>query len=174
MAKTQFKLGAEIDFLTNDELGNRLDHLQNFFQDLVRGQEGETDVRSAAPFMTDSTGGTSTLAAGGGVVYRVPVGWDGLLTRLSVDYEGSNAASPALCDLRVVADQNTPAALRAVFTSVPAVYEEGKSSAPLFRGGQAIVVCLKGGPDSTAIYCTAQVILTPRKALTVDVNLRPE
>ena len=170
MAKFALKAGAEVDFLTDNELAARVDDLKDFFQELARGQEGETVVHSANSFVTDRSGNTATLPDGGGVVYRVPVGFDAFLTRLSVDFEGSNAASPTACDLRVVADQNTPAALRAIFNLVPAVFDASRSHAPLFRGGQRVVVCLTGGPHSASIYCTAQVVLTRRKAIDVDAN----
>ena len=167
--KVQLKAGAELDMLSAGEFSQGTKELANRFREIMRETEGETISRSAGPFSTDATGGTSTLANGGGHVYRVPTGYDAYLTRLSVDFEGSSAASPTSCDLRIVADQDTPAALRAIFNSVPAVYEASKSHAPLFRGGQEVVVCLIGGPASTSIYCTAQVLLTPRKAIHPDI-----
>ena len=168
MAKFQLKAGAEVDFLTDEELGQRLDDLQAFFRDLTRGQEGETITRTGGPFKTDGSGDTAYLPRGGGGIYEVPVGFAAFLTRLSVDYEGSSAASPQTCDLRVVADQNTPSALRTIADVVPNVFDASKSHAPLFRGGQVVVVCLTGGPVSTSIYCTVQVVLTPTKALGTD------
>jgi len=168
MAKFTLKAGGEVDFLTDEELGARLDGLRDYFAELVAGQEGETITRSADPFKTDGSGNTAYLADGGGRVYRVPVGFDAFMVRLSVDFEGSNAASPVSCDLRVVADQNTPAGLRSIANLVPNVFGESRSHAPLFRGGQAVVVCITGGPTSTSIYCTAQVLLTRRKALSSD------
>jgi hypothetical protein len=141
----------------------QVDHLGLLFREIMRGAEGETIRRSSAPFLTDASGNTAYLPRGGGGVYKVPVGFDAFLTRISIDYQGSNATTPAPCDLRIVADQNSPASLVAIFTQVPAVYSVGKSDAPLFRGGQEVVVCLTGGPVTTQIYCTVQVVLTPRK-----------
>jgi hypothetical protein len=166
--ESEFRIGAKIEFLTKDELAAEVKHAMDFFDKQARSQEGETVTRSAGSFLTDSTGGTTSLQGGGGVVYRVPVGFNAFLLRLSVDFEGSNAASPTSCDVRIVADQNTPAALRALNNSVPSIFSAGRSHAPLFRGGQAIVVCLAGGPHSTSIYCTAQVLLTKRLPLTID------
>lgn len=166
--KAKFQAGAEIDFVSPEEQAAQLVKLQHFFRDMMRGQEGETISRSAAPFLTDGSGNTSGLPDGGGGVYRVPVGYDAFLTRLSVDYEGSSAKSPTSCDVRIVADQNTPAALRAVNNTIPTVYEASKSHAPLFRGGQIVVVSITGGPATTEIYCTVQVILTQRRAIHAD------
>ena len=169
MAHVTMKAGATFDVLTPEEHRQRLERVMSDFQDWQRQSEGETITRSAGPFLTDATGGTSTLARGGGAVYRVPTGYDGILTRLSVDYEGSNASSTVSCDLRVVADFNSPAALRAIYNAVPAVYEASKSHAALFRGGQEIVVSLTGGPHSTAMYVTVQVLLVKRTHLSADV-----
>ncbi len=158
------KAGAEIGFLTPDDLDEQNAKMQDFFKELTRGQEGETISRSAGSFLTDSSGNTAYLPnGGGGVAYRVPVGFDAFLTRISIDYEGSNATTPQSCDVRVVADQNTPAALRLLNNQVPSIWDGSKSHAPLFRGGQAVIVCLTGGPVSTAIYCTVQVVLVPRR-----------
>ncbi len=171
MAKSLFKVGAEIDFLTSDELSDRLDRAEQYFRDILQAQEGETIVRSAGSFKTDATGGTSTLGYGGADVYRVPEGFDAFLLRLSVDYEGSNAASPVSCDIRICADQNTPAALRAIYNVVPAVFDASRSHAPLFRGGQRVVVSITGGPATTTFYPTVQVLLTRRKALSSDPRI---
>ncbi len=161
--------GAMLDFITPEEQAAQLVELKDFFRRLTREQEGETIVRSAAPFNTDGSGNTASLPRGGSSVYRVPIGFDAYLSRLTVDYEGSSAASPQSCDVRIVADQDTPAALRAINNTVPTVYEASKSHAPLFRGGQEVVVALIAGPVSTAIYVTVQVILTPRKHLSADI-----
>ena len=169
MAEAEFRVGAKINFLSPEEHAAHLSRFYKQFEALMRGQEGETIVRSVTPFKTDATGGTSTLPYGGGEAYRVPNGYDAFLTRLSVDYEGSNAASLVSCDLRVVADQNTPASLRSIANVVPNVFENGRSHAPMFRGGQVIVICMAGGPASTSIYCTAQVLLTPRRHISADV-----
>jgi hypothetical protein len=168
MAEVELRAGAHIDFLTKEEMADETSRLIDFFTEFTRGQEGETVMRSAGPFLTDSTGGTSTLGPGGGVVYVVPTGFDAYLLRCSVDFGASNANSPTACDIRIVADQNTPAGLRALNNSVPTVYRCGRSDAILFRSGQRIVVCLTGGPASTSIYCTVQVLLTRRKALRID------
>lgn len=162
-------VGAEFDFLTSAELKDELAKVHDKFAQELREQSGETIVKAASSFTTDSTGGTSAFASGGQQIYRVPVGYNAYLTRLSVDYEGSNASSTVSCDLRVVADFNSPAALRAIYNAVPAVYEASKSHAALFRGGQEIVVSLTGGPHSTAMYVTVQVLLVKRTHLSADV-----
>lgn len=168
MGQFVLKAGANIELLTKDELAAELSKVSNAFEALTREQEGETISRAVGSFMTDSTGGTSTLAGGGGEAYRVPLGFDAYLLRLTVDFEGSNLASPTSCDIRIVADQNTPAGFRAGYNVVPAVFHSGRAHAPLFRGGQYVRVCITGGPASTAMYPTVQVLLTKRKALRTD------
>lgn len=169
MAKVSLKAGATLDMLTPEEHAEHLVRLQHYFRDLMRDTEGETISRSADPFTTDATGGTLGLPRGGGGAYKVPIGYDAYLTRCVVDFEGSNAASPVSCDVRILADQNTPAATRAINNTLPSVYEASKSHAPMFRGGQEVVVSIQGGPATTKMYCTVQVILTPRKAISADI-----
>ena len=169
MAKYALRAGAEIDLLTADELDTTLKkHLANFQAD-EREQVGETLVKSGTTFVTDASGNTSSLARGGGSCYSVPVGYDAFLTRFMVDYEGSNASATVSCDIRVVADQNTPSALRAIYNAVPSVYEASKSHAPLFRGGQHVVICITGGPHTTTMYATVQVLLVKRRPLHYDI-----
>jgi hypothetical protein len=43
------------------------------------------------------------------------------------------------------------------------VYTASRSHAPLFRAGQRIVIGIQGGPASTLIYPTVQVLLVPNK-----------
>jgi hypothetical protein len=163
MGTVVLKAGAEIGYLTPDDLAKSNSEMKDFFKELTRGQEGETISHSAAPFLTDGSGNTAYLAYGGGRVYRVPVGFDAFLTRISIDYEGSNTTSPQSCDVRVVADAVTPAALRLINNQLPAIWDGSKSHAPLFRGGQLAIVALQGGPASTNISCTLQVVLVPRR-----------
>jgi hypothetical protein len=160
VAKSVLRAGAEIDFLSGDDLERQMAGMRDFFEALVRGEEGETISRAAGSFQTDASGGTSSLGYGGADVYRVPTGFNAYLTRLSVDYEGSNAASPQSCDVRICADQVTPSALRAINNSVPTVFSAGRSHAPLFRAGQRVILAMSGGPHSTYISVTVQVILT--------------
>lgn len=164
MAKFFLKAGAEVDFLSGEEFDERIGAMQDFFLDLVRGQEGETISRSAGAFLTDATGGTSALGYGGADVYRVPTGFNAFLLRLSLDYSGSNASIPVSCDVRICADQNTPGALRALNNQLPSVFHASRSYAPLFRSGQRVVVSITGGPVSTHISPTVQVLLVKTPA----------
>ena len=168
MAKYVLKAGAEIDFLTSKELDAAVGHHLGQFGKNLREEAGETITRSGDSFVTNSAGSTSSLPRGGASVYSVPAGFDAIVTRLSVDYEGSNAASLVSCDLRIVADQNTPSALRSIAAAVPNVFAEGKSHAPIFRGGQHVVVCITGGPASTTFYATVQVLLIKRRHIYGD------
>lgn len=159
MAKAQFKVGADIDFLTEEELGRRLDKMADTFQSLMLSQEGETFTR-AQTFLTDSTGGTASFDQGAAQIYRVPTGYNAYLLRAAIDYEGSNVTSPTSCDVRIVADANTPSSLRALNNSVPAVFSASRNHAPIFRGGQRIGIAMTGGPHSTQIYVAIQILLT--------------
>lgn len=161
--------GAEFDILSADEHKAQIERVKNDFIDWMRQTEGETITRSGSTFVTDATGGTAGLAKGGGGVFKVPVGYDAFVTRLSVDYEGSNAASPVTCDVRIVADQNTPSATRSINNELPSVFSESKGHAPMFRGGQDVVVCIAGGPATTTMYCSVQVLLTKRRHISSDI-----
>ena len=163
MPRVKMAMGAEFDFLNKDELDKANHESFKKYANLLREEAGQTVTRSGDTFVTNSAGSTSGLPRGGGVVYLVPVGYDAILTRCSVDYEGSNASATVSCDVRIVADQNTPAGLRSIASAVPNVFAEGKSHAPIFRGGQAVVVCITGGPASTTFYPTVQVLLIKRR-----------
>jgi hypothetical protein len=168
MAKVKLTAGAEVDLLSPKEHEAHLGHLEKAMREMA----GTVDTQSAVPFSTDATGGTATLSAGGGVVYHVPAGYHAYMTRLSVDYEGSTAKTPVSCDLRVCADQVTPAALRSIAAMVPNVFSESRSHAPLFRPGQQIVVALQSGPATTMLYCTVQVLLvSTMRALHFDIEM---
>jgi hypothetical protein len=170
MAKVLLKAGAEVDFLSADEYAKQSKETREFFEKMQRGAIGETITRSAGGFTLDAAGTSKSGPYNGAFgVYRVPTGFDAFLTRASFDYEGSSAASPVTCDVRICADQNTPASLRAVNNTLPTVYEASKSHAPLFRGGQLVVIAFTGGPATTEIYVTVQVILTPRKHISADL-----
>ena len=138
------------------------------YKDWERQVEGETLIRAGNSFVTNSAGTTAGPENGGYGVFRVPAGFDAFLTRLTIDYEGSSAASPSTCDLRICADVNTPAALRSIANQVPNVFAESKSHAPMFRGGQLVVVSITGGPASTTFYPTVQVLMTQRKHTMAD------
>lgn len=174
MAKVHLRAGAEVDFLNEEEFSRRMDRYEAFFENVTRQQEGETVLEAAPSFSTDSSGNTSSLPNGGGTVYQVPTGYDAFLTRLSVDYAGSNASSPKSCDVRAVADSNDPSALRLIYNIVPMIWEGSKSHAPIFRGGQRIVVAIAGGPTSTQMFSTVQVVLIKRKAVRDDAPANAE
>lgn len=169
MATVKLAAGAEFDIMSSEEHKKHLQRVKEDFLDHMRQVEGETLIRAGKPFTTNSSGTTAGPENGGYGIYRVPVGYDAFLTRLSVDYEGSNAGSPTTCDLRISADNTTPSALRSLASVVPNVFAESKSHAPMFRGGQLVVVSIIGGPASTQFYCTVQVLLTQRRHLRADV-----
>jgi|ERR1700722_2398200 len=161
MAHVKLGAGAEFDILSSQEHKAHTESLRHELQRFLREREGTTEVRSGAPFLTDASGNTSSLSDGGGGVYRVPTDSDAYLLRLSLDYETSNPNAPVSCGVRICADAVTPAALRALTNELPNVYSASKSHAPLFRAGQRIVVGIQGGPASTSIYPTVQVLLVP-------------
>lgn len=168
--KVYLKAGAQVDFLSPEEFEDRFKAGLDAYRNLVRQEEGETMVRQGPTFVTDATGGTSTLGGGGGVIWQIPVGFDFFVTRLTVDYEGSTDKTPTSCDVRLCADQNTPASLRVLGAQVPFVYEGSKSHAPMFRGGQSLLVALTSGPATTTIYCGVQGVLTQRRYVPFDIE----
>ena len=172
MAKYALRAGAEIDLLTADELDTKLAKRMGEFATNLRDQEGATVIRTAAPFTLNGSGNTvgSNFPDNCADIYRVPVGYDAFLTRLSVDYEGSSAASTVSCDVRVVADANTPAALRTLYDAIPSVYEASKSHAAVFRGGQRVGVSITGATANLQVYVTVQVLLVKRSALQYDIE----
>jgi hypothetical protein len=166
VATVQLKAGATLDFLTPEEHKKQIERVKEDFLDHMRQVEGETIVRAGGSFATNAAGATAGQEGNGAVgVYRVPAGYDAFLTRLTLDYENSNQASggSVTCVVRVCADSDTPASLRTLINAVPNVFSASKSHAPLFRGGQIIVVSIYGGPVSTTFYPTVQVLLTKRK-----------
>ena len=128
VAKVRLQAGAEIDVLSNEEWSKKTDKMVETFAELLAGEDSETITKSGATVLLDSSGTTKTLPNGGQAVYDVPVGYDGFLTRMSVDYEGSNASSLITCDLRIVADSNTPSALRFLTNQIPNIFSAGRSA----------------------------------------------
>jgi len=166
VAKVKLLAGAEVDLLSPEEHKAAFQELEDYF----READGTTIIRAAASFLTNSSGNTTGAYGGGNEVYRVPDGFHAYLTRLSGDYEGSTFKTPQSCDFRYCADYLNPSALRDGYSQLPWVFTYSRSHAPLFLQGQIVVVGIQGGPASTAIYCTAQVILVPTsKVLGADV-----
>jgi hypothetical protein len=163
MALAKLSAGASLDILSGEEHKRHLSAFQRDIERTLSERDGTTEVRSGAPFLTDGSGNTSSLPDGGGQVYRVPTGFDAFLLRLSLDYETSNPGSPVTCGVRICADAVTPAALRGLTNALPNVYSASRSHAPLFRGGQRIIVGIQGGPATTLIYPTVQVLLVPNR-----------
>jgi hypothetical protein len=155
MAKVKLSAGAEVDLLSPKEHEAHLAKLEQFLSE----RDGTTLVHAGSTFSTDASGNTAALAEGGGAVYRVPDGFHAYLLRLSIDFEGSNPSSPTTCGVKVCADYVTPSALRAANNTVPSVFSASRSHAPMFRQGQRVIVALQGGPATTMIYCTVQVLL---------------
>lgn len=168
MAKCTLKAGAQLDILSADEMAAQVDRIVQVYRDMELARDGETVRHTGSSFKTDGTGGTSSGPYGGYGVYRVPAGYNALLTRLSVDYEGSDAASLVTCDVRICANQNTPSALRSIANALPNVFDASKSHAPLFVAGELVVVSITGGPASTTMYVSLQVNLTKRLAIGSD------
>ena len=163
MAHVRLGAGAEFDILSSAEHRDHMRDLAKELEEFLAERDGTTEVRAGNSFLTDASGNTSALPDGGGTAYRVPTDSDAYLLRLSLDYETSNPAAPVTCGVRICADAVTPAALRALTTDLPNVYSASRSHAPLFRAGQRILVGIQGGPATTAIYPTVQVLLVPNR-----------
>jgi len=159
MAHVKLGAGAEFDILSAPEHKADMERLANDLRGFFDERDGTTEVRSASPFVTDASGNTSSLPDGGGVAYHTPTGFHAYLLRLSLDYETSNPDAPVSCGIKICADAVTPAALRALTNALPNVYSASRSHAPMFRSGQRIIVGVQGGPATTSIYPTAQVLL---------------
>lgn len=166
MAGFELKAGAHLTLLSSEEMHKEVDRLADLFDELLRGQEGETIVRSAAPFKTTSAG------KGTGKAFRVPAGYNALLTRLVLTWPGASAKTGGTkCTVIVAATTATAASsARAINTSLPSVYEASKSHAPLFRGGQQIAVGVTTGPATQTIFPTVQVILLKRRTVQADIE----
>lgn len=143
----------------------QLGEVMAYAQAMLRAQEGETLVILAPPFKT------TTAGKGSGTVWNVPTGFTAFLLRASVDYNGSSAKTGGhKCDVRICADSIAASNLRAVASVLPNVYEAGRSHAPLFRGGQGVVVQVQTtGPHTTTIFVTLQVLIVKRQTAHLDV-----
>jgi len=159
MAHVKLGAGAEFDILSSPEHKAHMESLRQELCNYLEEKDGTTEVRAASPFLTDASGNTSSLPEGGGVAYHTPTGFHAYLLRLSLDYETSNPDAPVSCGIKICADAVTPAALRALTNALPNVYSASRSHAPMFRSGQRIIVGVQGGPATTSIYPTAQVLL---------------
>jgi hypothetical protein len=104
---------------------------------------------------------------------RIPTGYDGLLVRCVIDYPGSNATALKSCDVRILADSNSPGGLRSITNQLPNVFTDGDSQASVFRAGQDIKIAIVGGPATTQIYVTLQVILLKHQKPARDDTLEP-
>lgn len=165
MAGFELKAGAHLTILSSEEMHKEVDRLGDLFSEILRQEEGETVVRSAPPFKTTSSG------KGTGDVFRVPVGYDAFMTRLVVTWPTAVAKTGGTaCTLLVCADSVSAASTRAVNNTVPSVFDASRSHAPLFRGGQRIVVSLVTGPHTKTVFCSVQVVLVKRRTAAVDVE----
>jgi hypothetical protein len=166
VAKVQLKAGAQVDFLTSDEAKAAMDTMRQDLLDYFEDKGGDTQVIAPSSFTLDGSGDTAgaDFQDGGYPVYEVSQGFRCYLLRLQIDYEGSNAADLVTCDVRIVADANTPSSLRALNNTLPTAYDSSRSHAALFQGGQKILVSVTGGPESTELYVSGQVLLVPIKA----------
>lgn len=169
MAKTILRANAHVDILNADELRSVLAEAAREERAKKLEEDGEILIVSAPSFKTDASGNTAYLGDGAGLAFTCPAGFDVWLNRMSIDYEGSVSTSSQACDVRIVADAVTPAALRWIGTSIPNVADFSTSHAPLFRAGSRILVALQSGPVSKPIYCTSQVRLVARKPVRPDV-----
>jgi len=163
MAHVRLGAGAEFDILSSAEHKAHMDRLRAELLGYLDERDGTTEIRASGSFLTDSSGNTSSMTDGGASIYRVPTDSNAFLLRLSLDYETSNPDAPFACGVRVCADAVTPAALRALTSALPNVYSASRSHAPLFRAGSRIIVGIQGGPATTSIYATVQVLLVPNK-----------
>lgn len=168
MADFELRAGAHLTLLTSKEFASEMDRVTLAVADVLRQEAGETVIDQGLPFKTNSAGN------GSGAVFRVPAGYDCYATRVVVDWPTASAKTGGTaCTVRICADTVTAATTRAINNTIPSVYEASRSHAPLFRGGQLIVVGVSGGPHTQTLFCSVQVILAKRRPLVTD-TLEPE
>lgn len=155
MAHFKLAAGADLEMLTDDELGRRLDKLESGLQKYIAAREGKIQRSVALPFTLNASGD------GNGLVYSVPTGFHGFLHRITLDYPGSNASTPQSCDVRIMGDDfNTPTSFREIINQLPNVYSCGnRFECPYFGPGETIHVVIVGGPASVQVYSQVQVEL---------------
>lgn len=158
----ELRAGAHLTLISSKEFADEMEKVTLKVADLLRQESGETIVDQAPPFKTNSSGN------GSGLVYRIPVGYDGYLVRLVVDWPGASAKTGGTaCTVRVSSDP-TAASTRSVNNTVPSVLSTSRSHAALFRGGQSVFVTVTGGPPTQTLFCSVQVVLVRRKPLATD------
>lgn len=163
VAGVELKAGAYVDFISPNEMREELGRLAGLVQDMLRQEAGETVTFSAVPFLTSSAG------KGSGTVYRIPAGFEGYLTRLIVTWPTASAKTGGTkCTLLICADAISASTTRAINTLAPSAFTASRSHAPLFRGGQQIIVSLTTGPHTKTIFCSGQVVLVKLKTTHSD------
>lgn len=163
MAGVELKAGAYLDFVSPKEMHDELTRMTGVIQDLLRQEAGETIVFAATPFTTSATG------KGHGTAYRVPAGYECYLTRLAVTWPTATAKTGTKCTLLVCADTVSAGTTRLVNDTVPSVFDASRSHAPLFRGGQQIIVSLTTGPHAQTIFVNGQAVLVRLSTAGTDI-----
>lgn len=168
MAEVELRAGAHLEFVTPKELAAENDRLADRFAEIVREEAGDTIVRSAPPFKTNASG------TGSGVVYQVPSGFTAFVTRVIVTWPTASAKTGGTAaTVLVCADAVSASTTRSINNTIPSVFEASQSHAPVFRGGQSVVVSVTAGPHTKTIFCTVQAVLVKRRPIKSDV-LEPE
>jgi hypothetical protein len=158
MAKVRFQAGAEMDYLSTEEHAKHLNKMAEAVLGNLRDRDGEYEQISPAQITLDGSGN------GSGAVALIRPGFRAWLTRLVLDYPSSSfkTASVVAANVRVTADTtDTPAQLRIGIPQLPYVWEASKSHAPFWQAGQRISVFVYGGPTTTTLTVTGQIILIP-------------
>lgn len=157
--KAKLTAGAEIDFLTEDEMRRVL-------------KDMEADRREIEPTDVRATESGATNAAGGLVidVYKVPSGRRFRLTRVIVLADGYTPVAPyqnaaAYLNIRRGAGGQIVDFLPLTAASgggIPAKGEYGDAQAPQFVNVEEVTIELVGGPASTGLTVFVQGGLQPR------------
>lgn len=176
VARFELKAGAQVDLLTDEELGRQLDRWQRGLEQYLHERQGTIRVFTGAQVPTDSNGNAITGPDGGGYgVYRVPEGFVAYLVRLvatspTIEAQVTNPSINGV--LYFYADQATPSSFRGwdPSGSFPVQYESSRSHAPMFRGGQKLVVTIRGLSISSSaieenVAVSVQVILVRHSSI---------
>jgi hypothetical protein len=158
------KPNAELELLTSGELAELLDRTRN-------------EMTALAPLELPGLWGPANTGAGGGFraeVYEVPAGYTCRLHLLSVScaYTVGTPAAQAVASIYVwrneaPEDGGARGGLLSVGSGIPNVLELNSAAAPVLRGGERVLIEVRGGPVGAELSGTFQVALQPVAARVV-------
>lgn len=161
MAKAQLRAGAEIDFLTADELQELLDrHFSGFLRppQTVRVRDG---------FNLDSSGNSSRGGTQVAIpIFEVPAGYTVRIHRIRIAPDGYTFGSPftaagGFWELQRAGEFEAGGSFVSGVGSLPAVQSWGTADAPSYSNGESVDVYVNAGPASKPLRVGLQGTLEP-------------